>query len=132
MKENKMKKVIVGALAALTITMSQAALAQDATGAPPRAYMIGSYDIKDQAVFEQYIAAASPLVTQYGGRVIVYNPNVKAIEGSSRSVIAIAEFPSLADAERYYNSPEYTAARQFFTKSTEGFRIITEGASLPK
>ena len=47
-------------------------------------------------------------------------------------MIAIAEFPSLADAQRYYNSPEYTAARQFFTKSTEGFRIITEGAGLPQ
>ena len=126
-----MKKVIVGALAALTILMAPAAFAQEATDAQTPAYMIGSYDIKDQAVFQQYIAAASPLVTRYGGRVIVYNPNVKAIEGTSRSVIAIAEFPSLADAERYYNSPEYTAARQFFTRSTEGFRIITEGAGLP-
>ena len=102
------------------------------TGAAPRAYMIGSYDIKDQAGFQQYIKAASPLVTQYGGRVIVYSPNVSAIEGSTRSVIVIAEFPSLADAQRYYNSPEYTAARQFFTKATEGFRIITEGAGLPQ
>lgn len=127
-----MKKIIAGAIAALAVAASPAAYAQTATDAPPRAYMIGSYDIKDQAVFQQYIEAASPLVTQYGGRVIVYNPNVTAIEGSSRSVIAIAEFPSLADAERYYNSPEYTAARQFFTESTEGFRIITEGADLPQ
>ena len=127
-----MKKVIVGTLAALTMIVGPTAFAQQAPGAAPRAYMIGSYDIKDQAGFQQYIKAASPLVTQYGGRVIVYNPNVTAIEGSARSVIAIAEFPSLADAQRYYNSPEYTAARQFFTKSTEGFRIITEGAGLPQ
>src|SRR5687768_1518734 len=127
-----MKKLIVGAIAALTVAASAAAYAQTATDAPPRAYMIGSYDIKDQAVFQQYIEAASPLVTQYGGRVIVYNPTVTAIEGSSRSVIAIAEFPSLAEAQRYYNSPEYTAARQLFLKSTEGWRIITEGADLPQ
>src|SRR5688500_2513098 len=124
-----MKNLVVSALAALTIMMSPAAFAQEAAGDQPPAYMIGSYVIKDQAVLQQYIEAASPLATQYGGRVIVYNPNVTAIEGSSRSVIAIAEFPSLADAQRYYNSPEYTAARQLFTKSTEGFRIITEGAS---
>ena len=125
-----MKKLVLGAVAALTVAASAAAYAQNDAQTP--AYMIGSYDIKDQAVFAQYIEAASPLVTQYGGRVIVYNANVKAIEGSSRSVIAIAEFPSLAEAERYYNSPEYTAARQFFTNSTEGFRIITEGAGLPQ
>ena len=47
-------------------------------------------------------------------------------------MIAIAEFPSLAEAERFYNSPEYTAARQFFTNSTEGWRIITKGAALPQ
>jgi uncharacterized protein (DUF1330 family) len=127
-----MKKFVVSAFTALTMMASPAAFAQTATSAQPRAYMIGSYDIKDQAVFQQYIEAASPLVIQYGGRVIVYNPNVTAIEGTARSVIAIAEFPSLADAQSYYNSPEYTAARQFFTKSTEGFRIITEGAGLPQ
>src|SRR5438045_4026630 len=101
-----MKKLIVSALASLAIIASPAAFAQTATGAQPRAYMIGSYDIKDQAVFQQYIEAASPIVSQYGGRVIVYNPNATAIEGSTRSVIAIAEFPNLAEAQRYYNSPE--------------------------
>jgi uncharacterized protein (DUF1330 family) len=127
-----MKKFVVGALVALTIMMGSAAFAQEAAGDPPRGYMIGSYDIKDQAGFQQYLEAAGPIVSQYGGRVIVYNPDVTAIEGSTRSVIAIAEFPSLAEAQRYYNSPEYTAARQFFTRSTEGWRIITEGASLPQ
>jgi uncharacterized protein (DUF1330 family) len=131
-KENKMKKFVVGAIAALTIMMGSAASAQEAAGDQPRGYMIGSYDIKDQAGFQQYLEAAGPIVSQYGGRVIVYNPDVTAIEGSTRSVIAIAEFPSLAEAQRYYNSPEYTAARQFFTRSTEGWRIITEGASLPQ
>ena len=126
-----MKKLIASTLAAITIIATPIAYAQDATATAPKAYMIGSYDIKDEAVFAQYIEAATPIVAQYGGQVIVYNADVTAIEGESRSVIAIAEFPSLADAQRYYNSPEYTAARQFFTRSTEGFRIITEGAGLP-
>jgi hypothetical protein len=71
-----MKKFVVSAFTALTMMASPAAFAQTATSAQPRAYMIGSYDIKDQAVFQQYIEAASPLVTQYGGRVIVYNRRV--------------------------------------------------------
>ena len=84
-----MKKFVVSAFTALTMMASPAAFAQTATSAQPRAYMIGSYDIKDQAGFQQYIKAASPLVTQYGGRVIVYSPNVSAIEGSTRSVIEV-------------------------------------------
>ena len=127
-----MKKFVIGAVAALTMIASPAAFAEEATGSKTPAYMIGSYDIKDQAVFQQYLDAAGPILSQYGGRVIVYNPNATAVEGSPNSVIAIAEFPSLAEAQRYYNSPEYTAARQLFTSSTEGWRIITEGAGLPQ
>ena len=127
-----MKKFLATALTVLALSASSAAFAEDAAKAPTPAYMIGSYDIRDEAGFRKYIEAASPLVKQHGGRVIVYNPGPKPIvEGTPRSVIAIAEFPSLADAERYYNSPEYTAARKFFTDSTEGWRLITEGAGLP-
>jgi uncharacterized protein (DUF1330 family) len=127
-----MKKFLVTTLAVLALNVNPAAFAQDAAKAPVPAYMIGSYDVRDEAGFQKYIQAASPIVSQYGGRVIVYNPGAKPIvEGTPRSVIAIAEFPSLADAERYYNSPEYTAARKFFTDSTEGWRLITEGAGLP-
>jgi uncharacterized protein (DUF1330 family) len=128
-----MNKFLITAITALTLTVSSVAFAQDTAKAPTPAYMIGSYDIRDEAGFQKYIEAATPLVRQYGGRVIVYNPGAKPIvEGEPRSVIAIAEFPSLAEAERYYNSPEYTAARKFFTDSTEGWRIITEGADLPQ
>jgi uncharacterized protein (DUF1330 family) len=125
-----MKKLFAAAVTVLALTAGPAAFAEDAK---TPAYMIGSYDIRDEAGFQKYIEAAAPLVRQYGGRVIVYNPGAKPIvEGEPRSVIAIAEFPSLAEAERYYNSPEYIAARKFFTDSTEGWRIITEGAGLPQ
>ena len=46
--------------------------------------------------------------------------------------MAIAEFPSLADAQRFYNSPEYTAARKFRVASTAGSVVITEGFVPPK
>ena len=59
--------------------------------------------------------------------MIVFNLDSTAVEGKPRSVIAIAEFPGLADAQAFYNSPEYTAARQFRLASAEGTLIITEG-----
>ena len=90
--------------------------------------MIANYDINDQAGYQQYLDAADPeLLAKFGGRVIVFNLNSTAVEGKPHSVIAIAEFPSLADAQRFYNSPEYTAARQFRLASAEGTLIITEG-----
>ena len=123
-----MKKVIVGAITALTMAASPAVHAQDASATPPLGYMIANYDINDQAGYEKYLAAATPeLLAQYGGRVIVFNFDAPAVEGKPHSVIAIAEFQSLADAQRFYDSPEYTAARQFRLASAEGTLIITEG-----
>lgn len=118
-----MKKRVAGALIALA--MGQTAQAQEVAAL---GYMIANYDIKDQAGYQQYLAGATPeLLAKFGGRVIVFNFEAPAVEGAPRSVIAIAEFPSLADAQAFYNSSEYTAARQFRIASTEGSLIITEG-----
>ena len=122
-----MKKFVVGAVAALAMAMSSTAYAQNPTAAKPLGYMIANYQINDQAGFQQYLHAAGSLVAQYGGRVIVFNLNAAAVEGNPKSVIAIAEFPTAEDAQRFYNSPEYTAAKQFRIASTEGSVIITEG-----
>ena len=121
-----MKKLVIGAVAALAI--GSAAHAQDASAARPLGYMIANYDVNDQAGYQQYLQAATPeLLAKFGGRVIVFNLEATAVEGEPHSVIAIAEFPSLADAQAFYSSPEYTAARQFRLAASEGTLIITEG-----
>ena len=123
-----MKKFVVAAAAALAMALSPTAYGQDAATAQPLGYMIANYEINDEGGFQQYMQAAAPeLLTKFGGRVIVFNLDSTAVEGEPRSVIAIAEVPSLADAQGFYNSPEYTAARQFRLSSTVGTVIITEG-----
>lgn len=126
-QETTMKKLILGAVAALSIAGAAHAQAAKAPG-----YMIANYTINDQAGFQKYMEAAGPLAPQFGGKIIVFNLNATAVEGKPQSVIAIAEFPSVEDAQRFYNSPEYTAARKFRIDSTEGSVIITEGFVPPK
>lgn len=119
-----MKQFLVGVIAALTLTFAATGHAQPAQ-AP--GYMIANYDIKDQAMFQKYMDAAGSLAPKYNGKVTVFNAKATAVEGKTRSVMAIAEFPSLADAQRFYNSPEYTAAKKFRIAATEGTVVITEG-----
>ena len=92
-------------------------------------YMVVTYDIKDQASFQKYMDAAGSLAAKYNGKVIVFNMKTKAVEGKSRSIIGIAEFPSLADAQNFYYSPEYTAAKKYRFAATKGTStmILTEG-----
>ena len=124
-----MKTIIIAAATVMTLALGAAAWAQDAQ---PPGYMIANYTIKDQAGYQKYMQEAGPLAPKFGGKIIVFNLDATAVEGKPQSVMAIAEFPSLAEAQRFYNSPEYTAARRFRLASTEGSVIITEGFVPPK
>jgi uncharacterized protein (DUF1330 family) len=124
-----MKELIIGAAAVVAIATATTGYAQNAQ---TPAYLIASYQINDQAVFQRYMDAAGPLAPKYGGKIIVFNLNSTALEGKPKSVMAIAEFPTLADAQRFYNSPEYTAAKKFRIAATEGSLIITEGFVPPR
>ena len=62
---------------------------------------------------KEYQAAAPPIIEQYGGRYIARGGQVVTLEGPEESRrIVILEFPTLADAEAFYHSPEYAAARK--------------------
>jgi uncharacterized protein (DUF1330 family) len=124
-----MKKLVIGAAAAITIALAATGYAQNSQ---PLGYMIANYTINDQAGFQKYMEEAGPLAPKYGGKIIVFNLNATAVEGEPKSVMAVAEFPSLADAQRFYNSPEYTAARKFRVAATEGSVVITEGFVPPQ
>ena len=119
-----MKKLVSTTVAATILAFAINGYAKNAQ-AP--GYMIANYDIKDQATFQKYMDAAGSLAPKYNGKVTVFNTNAVAVEGKVKSVMAIAEFPSLADAQRFYNSPEYTTAKKFRIAATEGAVVITEG-----
>ena len=123
-----MNKIIQVFIAVSFAVIAAPCSSQNTTGATtPHGYMIANYTIKDQTVFNKYMAAAGTLAPKYNGKVIIYNEKATILEGKPQSVIAVAEFPSMEEAERFYNSAEYTAARQFRIASTEGWVILTEG-----
>jgi uncharacterized protein (DUF1330 family)/pimeloyl-ACP methyl ester carboxylesterase len=89
--------------------------------------MIANYTIKDQETFKKYMEAAGTLAPKFKGKVIIYDTKAKALEGNPEAIAAVAEFPSVADTEKFYDSPEYTSARKFRIASTKGSVVLTEG-----
>lgn len=131
-----MKKKLTQTLLATNLVFAATGYAQtqDATSiteppTQPHGYMVISYDIKEQAMFQKYMVAAGSLAAKYKGKVTIFNMKVRGVEGKPRSVFGMVEFPSLADAQRFYASPEYTAARKFRSVATRGTStvILTEG-----
>lgn len=92
----------------------------------PHGYMIANYEINNQAVFQKYMDAAGTLAPKYNGAVTVFDFNAKVLEGNGKPVFGVAEFNSLSEAEKFYNSSEYSSARRFRITSTEGTVLLAQ------
>ena len=95
-------------------------------------YVIANYTINDPETFEKYPSAVGPTLAQHGGRLLVADRRVKAVEGGPQSVIVVIEFESVEAAQRWYDSPENTAVRGLRISSTSGWLAIANGHVMPK
>lgn len=95
----------------------------------PKGYLVANFTIHDQDTFRKYIEAGGPLVEKFNGKAIVYDVDAKVVEGNGKQITALMEFASFADLERFYNSPEYNAARKFRITSTKGSVVLGKGIS---
>jgi uncharacterized protein (DUF1330 family) len=76
------------------------------------AYVVAEVKVTDPAKYESYKQLAPPAVAKYGGRYIARGGKTVTLEGDWKPErLVLLEFPSLAQAEAFYNSPEYGKAR---------------------
>lgn len=77
------------------------------------AYIIADSNVTNPAVYEKYRALVPAAVAAYGGRFVVRGGETAVLEGdwAPRRVVVI-EFPDLAAAKAFYDSPAYRAARE--------------------
>ncbi|QSY97891.1 DUF1330 domain-containing protein (plasmid) [Rhizobium bangladeshense] len=81
---------------------------------------------------EAYRRAAAGSVATYNGRYLTVSFNNTVVEGPSRNgdprMIAIKEFPSRADAERWFDSDEYRLARKIREAGVTNRTMIIDAA----
>ena len=93
------------------------------------AYVIGDIEVTDPAGYEEYRKQVLSVVTKYGGKFIVRGGKVDAREGGwNPKRIVLVEFPSLAQAQKWYDSEEYRPLIKLRQKASKGRLIIVEGA----
>jgi uncharacterized protein (DUF1330 family) len=93
------------------------------------AYVIAEIDVTDPAGYEEYRKQVLGVVTKYGGRFIVRGGKIDSREGGwMPQRIVVVEFPSLAQAQKWYNSPEYAPLIKLRQKASKGKLILVEGA----
>jgi len=92
------------------------------------AYVIGDIEVTDPAAFQEYRDRLGATIEQYGGRFVIRGGRVDSKEGDWRPHrLLMLEFPSLEQAELWYNSPEYKPLIAIRERAARTQLIIAEG-----
>jgi uncharacterized protein (DUF1330 family) len=92
------------------------------------AYMISDVNIINAERYEEYRLAVRTAVDKYGGRYIVRGGSAKVLEGTwNPARVVIVEFSSMAEAEKFYESPEFLKAKQLRQNAAMVNMILTDG-----
>ena len=94
------------------------------------AYVINDMVVTDPVLFEEYKKLSPPTVAQYGGRFLARGGSTDTLEGEwSPQRLVIIEFPSVAQARAWVDSPEYAPAKRLRQITTISNLIVVEGVA---
>ncbi len=72
------------------------------------AYLMGQITVTAPERYADYRAQVPAVLEKYGGRFLVRGPQVTVLEGAyGGERLVVIEFPSMAQLETFYRSPEY-------------------------
>ena len=94
------------------------------------AFIINDMQVTDPQLFEEYRKLSPPTVAQYGGKFLVRGGRTETLEGTwSPKRLVILEFPSMADAQAWLESPEYAPARALRQRASNSNIVLVEGVA---
>lgn len=92
------------------------------------AYFIVDNEVTDPAGFEEYRKQVPGTVERYGGKFLVRGGELQTLEGDWKPKrIVVTEFPSIEQARRWYDSPEYRPLKALRLRTARGSVVLVEG-----
>jgi len=96
------------------------------------AYIIVDSTVTDPERYDVYKTLAPPAIAKYGGRYLVRGGATTPLEGDWRpNRVVVLEFPDAEAARRFYDSPEYVAARAARAGAAKMNIVLVEGVPAP-
>ncbi|MBI3376356.1 MAG: DUF1330 domain-containing protein [Betaproteobacteria bacterium] len=94
------------------------------------AYVIGEVEITDPQSYQEYAKRVPETVARHGGRYLVRGGAVETREGDwSPKRVVVLEFPSMDQARKWYDSPDYGPVLAIRLKAAKSNVIFVEGVS---
>jgi uncharacterized protein (DUF1330 family) len=92
------------------------------------AYVLAEIEIRNPEGYKGYAQTVPGTIAQYGGRFLVRGGTVEVLEGEwPQRRRVIIEFPSMAAAKRWWDSPEYAKPKALRRANSEGRLLLLEG-----
>lgn len=92
------------------------------------AYVIAEVNVTDPKLYDDYRKQVPATVEKYGGRFAVRGGKVEPKEGDwNPTRLVVLEFPSMEQARKWYDSPEYAPALALRLKAANARLILVEG-----
>lgn len=98
-----------------------------------KAYVVAEIQVTDPTGYADYVPLSTASLAQHGGTFLARGGRRLQLEGADDSHNAqwrtvITEFPSLEQAQAWYDSVEYTKAKDLRQANSVGRLFIVEGA----
>lgn len=92
------------------------------------AYVIAYVDVTNPEQYEAYKKLSSHAIQTHGAEPCVRGGAVEVLEGEwSPTRVVVLKFPDMDAGRRFYNSPEYIAARQARAGASHMRMILVDG-----
>lgn len=94
------------------------------------AYVIADVTVTDPPAMEEYRKQVPATLAKYGGRFLVRGGAHQTVEGDWKPArLVVIEFPSLADARRWYDSEEYRGPKALRMRAGRTSVLIVDGVA---
>ena len=93
----------------------------------PKGYLVANIRVQDTEKFQSFSGMAGPVIQKFGGKILAKGPGADRHEGDVDGVVMMIEFESKSQAENFYFSDEYQAAKAVRDECSETDLMIIEG-----
>ena len=93
----------------------------------PKGYLVANIRVKDTEKFQRFSGMAGPVIQKFGGKILAKGSGADRHEGVVDGVVMMIEFESKTQAENFYFSDEYQAAKAVRDECSETDLMIIEG-----
>jgi len=95
-----------------------------------KGYLIAHIRVQDEEGMQKFRQIAGPTIAEYGGKVLVREPNPDVREGKDSGLALVIEFENIETTRKFYESEKYQAAKAIRELASDTDLILVEGSEV--